>query len=102
MAIKGKIHPVNPNQPEVLGIKTFKTFADIGEYVDLVVISIAARNVVDVIKNLPGDKIGGAVIVTGGFSEIGAEGKKIQDDIARIMKEKGIRAIGPNAAQPHK
>ncbi len=100
LGYKGKIHPVNPNQPEVLGIKTFKTFADIGEFVDLVVISIAARNVVDVIKNLPGDKIGGAVIVTGGFSEIGAEGKKIQDDIARILKEKGIRAIGPNALSP--
>ena len=42
LGYKGKIHPVNPNQPEVLGIKTFKTFADIGEFVDLVVISIAS------------------------------------------------------------
>jgi len=100
LGYKGKIHPVNPNQGEVLGIKTFKTFNDIGEYVDLVVISVAARNVLEIVKNLPGDKIGGMVLVTGGFSEIGAEGKKIQDEIARILKEKGIRAIGPNALSP--
>ena len=100
LGYKGKIYPVNPNQDEVFGIKTFKTFNDIGEYVDLVVISVAARNVLEIVKNLPGDKIGGVVLVTGGFSEIGEEGKKIQDEIARIFKEKGIRAIGPNALSP--
>ncbi len=100
LGYKGKIHPVNPNQDEVLGIKTFKTLSDIGEYVDLVVISVAARNVLEIVKDLPGDKIGGIVMVTGGFSEIGEEGKKIQDEIAGILKEKGIRAIGPNALSP--
>ncbi len=100
MGYQGKIYPVNPNQDEVYGIKTFKSFDDIGEYVDLVVISVAARNVLDIIRNLPGEKIGGAVLVTGGFSEIGLEGKKIQDEIAGILKAKGIRTIGPNALSP--
>ncbi|MCX6007720.1 MAG: CoA-binding protein [Chloroflexi bacterium] len=100
LGYKGKIYPVHPKLDEVLGIKTFKTFNDIGEYVDLVVISIAARNVLEIIKNLPADKIGGVVLVTGGFSEIGEEGKKIQDEIARIFKEKEIRVIGPNALSP--
>lgn len=100
LGYKGKIYPVNPNQDEVLGIKTFKNFGEIGEYVDIVVISIAARNVLEIIRSLPGDKVGGVVLVTGGFSEIGAEGKQIQDEIARILKERGIRAIGPNALSP--
>ena len=100
MGYRGKIYPVNPNQDEVYGIKTFKSFDDIGEYVDLVVVSVAARNVLDIIRNLPGEKIGGTVVVTGGFSEIGPEGKKIQDEIAGILKAKGIRAIGPNALSP--
>ncbi len=100
LGYKGKIYPVNPKLEEVLGIKAYKNFNDIGEYVDLVVISIAARNVLEVIRNLPAGKIGGVVLVTGGFSEIGEEGKKIQDEIARIFKEKGIRVIGPNALSP--
>jgi acetyltransferase len=100
LGYKGKIYPVNPKLDEVLGIKAYKTFNDIGEYVDLVVISIAARNVLPIIKNLPADKVGGVVLVTGGFSEIGEEGKKIQDEIASIFKEKGIRVIGPNALSP--
>jgi acyl-CoA synthetase (NDP forming) len=100
LGYKGKIYPVNPKLDEVLGIKAFKNFNDIGEYVDIVVISIAARNVLEVVKNLPADKIGGVVLVTGGFSEIGAEGKLIQDEIASIFKEKKIRVIGPNALSP--
>ena len=100
LGYRGRILPVNPNQSEVMGIKTFKTFNDIGEYVDLVVISVAARNVLEIVESLPADKVGGIVLVTGGFSEIGAEGKKIQDEIARILREKGIRAIGPNALSP--
>ncbi|MDD5399458.1 MAG: CoA-binding protein, partial [Dehalococcoidia bacterium] len=100
MGYQGKIYPVNPNQDEVYGIKTFKSFDDIGEYVDLVVVSVAARNVLSIIRNLPGDKIGGVVVVTGGFSEIGAEGKRIQDEMAGMLRAKGIRAIGPNALSP--
>jgi len=100
LGYKGKIYPINPNQDEVYGIKTLKNINDIGEYVDLAVISVAARNVLEIIRNLPGDKVGGVVLVTGGFSEIGEEGKKIQDEIARILKEKGIRTIGPNALSP--
>ena len=100
LGYKGKIYPIHPTQEEVLGIKAFKTFNEIGQYVDLLVVSIAARNVVNVLKELPGDKIGGMVLVTGGFSEIGPEGKKIQDEIAQILKEKKIRCIGPNALSP--
>ncbi|MFA5079553.1 MAG: CoA-binding protein [Dehalococcoidia bacterium] len=100
MGYQGKIYPVNPNQDEVYGIKTFKSFDDIGGYVDLVIISVAARNVLDIIRSLPGDKIGGVVVVTGGFSEIGTEGRRIQNEMAQMLKAKGIRAIGPNALSP--
>jgi len=96
----GKIYPINPKADQVLGHKAYKSFNDIGEYVDLVVISIAARNVPEIVKELPVDKIGGVVLVTGGFSETGEEGRRIQDEIARVLKEKGIRAIGPNALSP--
>lgn len=100
LGYKGKIYPVNPRADEVLGVKAYKTFDEIGDYVDLVVISVAARFVPDIVRSLPGDKVGGLVLVTGGFSETGQEGRQAQEEIARVLKEKGIRAIGPNALSP--
>jgi acetate---CoA ligase (ADP-forming) len=100
LGYKGKIYPINPKSAEVLGHKAYKTFSEIGQYVDLVIVSIAARNVLGIVKELPADKVGGLVLVTGGFSETGDEGRKIQEEIAEVLKEKGIRTIGPNALSP--
>ena len=40
------------------------------------------------------------VIVTGGFSEGGEEGKKLQREIGSFVKAKGIRTLGPNTLSP--
>ena len=100
LGYQGKIYPVNPKSEEILGIKAYKSFNDIGTYVDLVVISIPAHNVLETINDLPGNRVGGVVLVTGGFSETGEKGKMVQDEIARTLKLKGIRAIGPNTLSP--
>jgi len=42
----------------------------------------------------------GVVIVAGGFSEVGDKGIKLQAEIARLLRESGIRAIGPNSLSP--
>ncbi len=100
LGYKGRIYPVNPRSEDIIGLKTYKSFSDIGEYVDLVVISVPARNVLDVVRDLPADKVGAVVLVAGGFAEIGEEGKATQDEIKKILKEKAVRTIGPNALSP--
>jgi len=100
LGYKGKIFPVNPKGEEILGLKTYKKVSEIDEEIDLVVISIPAQSVLEIIRELPGRKIGGVVLITGGFSEIGEEGRRIQDEIARILRESGIRAMGPNVLSP--
>ncbi|MCX6004193.1 MAG: CoA-binding protein [Chloroflexi bacterium] len=100
LGYKGKIFPVNPKADDVLGIKAYKTVSEINQDIDLVVISVPAHNVLDVVRDLVGVKIGGVALVTGGFSEIGEEGRRMQDEISGILKANGIRAIGPNALSP--
>jgi len=97
---QGKIFPVNPKGEDILGFKTYKKIADIDEEIDLVVISVPAQSVLEIIRELPGRKVGGVVLITGGFSEIGEKGKRNQDEIARILRESGIRAMGPNVLSP--
>jgi acyl-CoA synthetase (NDP forming) len=96
----GRIYAINPKEESIGGIKCYKSVNDIDDYIDLVAISVPARNVLEVVKGLDGKKVGGVVLISGGFSEIGGEGQKVQSEIAAILKQKGIRAIGPNALSP--
>jgi len=96
----GRIYPINPKEETINDIKCYKTVNDIDDYIDVVAISVPARNVLEVVRGLDGKKVGGVVLISGGFSEVGAEGGKVQAEIAAILKRQGIRAIGPNALSP--
>ncbi len=100
LGYRGRIYAVNPKGEDILGVKCYKSINDIEDYVDLMAISIPARNVLDVVNSLDRKKVGGVVLISGGFSEIGNEGRKVQDQISVLLKKKGIRAIGPNALSP--
>jgi len=39
----------------------------------------------------------GIIVFTAGFGEKGAEGKKVEQEIARVARSHGIRVIGPNS-----
>lgn len=100
LGYQGHIYPINPKEESINNIKCYKAIDEVDDFIDLVVISVSVRNVLDVIKSLNGQKVGGVAIVTGGFSETGEEGRKLQDEIATILKQQDIRAIGPNALSP--
>jgi acetate---CoA ligase (ADP-forming) len=94
----GTIYPVHPTESEVLGLKCYASLRDIPGKVDLLVISIPARNVLDVMRDAVqrGD-VRGAVILTAGFAETGdAELVKLEAEIIRIAREVGMRVVGPN------
>ena len=96
----GKIYPVNPNAEEILGLKAYPDLKSIEGNIDLVVISIPVSKTLAVIQECVAKKVKGVVIIPGGFAEGGKEGKRLQDKVATLLKENGIRAIGPNALSP--
>jgi len=92
----GNIYPVNQNEKEILGHRVYKTLADIGETVDLVILSVPAKACPTVLREAVAAGAGAALILGGGFAETGDEGKLIQDELVSICKESGIRLLGPN------
>lgn len=96
----GKIYPVNPNSNEIMGLKAYPNLQSIEDEIDLVAISVPAIKVPDVITDCIAKKVKGVVIIAGGFSETGASGKAMQEDMKRRLKEAGIRTIGPNSLSP--
>jgi acetyltransferase len=91
----GTIYPVNPKRPNVLGIHAYKSVLDIPVDIDLAVIVTPAPTVPGVIQECIEKGIEGAIIISAGFKEIGAEGIELERQIMEIARGK-MRIIGPN------
>ncbi len=100
MGFEGKIFPVNPSVQEIGGIKVFARLRDIPETIDLVVSAVPSGNTVEVVKECAECGIKRLVIVTGGFSEGGEDGRRLHEEIAGLVKGAGIRTLGPNTLSP--
>ena len=92
----GPVYPVNPKRASVLGIKAYKSIADIGDRVDLAVVVTPAPSVPDVINRCVEHKVTGAIIISAGFKEAGAEGLELERQILENAQRGGMRVIGPN------
>jgi acyl-CoA synthetase (NDP forming) len=92
----GKIYPVNPRYASIEGLICYPRVLDVPDPVDLAIVFVPAPLVPDVIRECAIRKIPGVMIESGGFSETGEAGKKLQDMLRRISHETGIRLWGPN------
>ena len=93
----GKVFPVNPTSPEVLGQRAYRSVTDIPEQVDLAVIVTPAVTVAELIEDCGRKGIRTVLVVTSDFSETGPEGKKREEEIKKVARRHGIRLIGPNS-----
>ena len=92
----GDLHPVNPSGGEILGNTVKTSLKDIGQPVDLVLISIPGPVVPAVIKEAGECGCKTAVVLSSGFGESGGEGQLAQDAIAAVCQSTGLRVLGPN------
>ncbi len=100
MGYQGKIFPINPTVKEISGIRAYARLSDVGQYIDLVVSAVPSGKTLGVVKECVEEGIKRLVIVTGGFSEGGEEGRKLHEEIASLTKSAGIRTLGPNTLSP--
>ena len=91
---KGNIYPVNPKDDEIQGLTAYRSLTLIGAKVDLIVIVVPSRFVPAVLEEAGQLSIPNAVIITGGFREIGC------DDLDAAMltaaEKYKINIVGPN------
>lgn len=96
----GKIYPVHPRAKEVMGITAYPDVTSIKGDIDLAVVAVPAGKMLDVVRHCVAKKVKSVVLVSGGFSETGEEGRRVQDEIKRLLEENGIRSMGPNTLGP--
>ncbi|NRD50580.1 MULTISPECIES: bifunctional acetate--CoA ligase family protein/GNAT family N-acetyltransferase [Corallococcus] len=92
----GTVYPVNPQRPNVLGIKAWPSLRALPEPVDLAVIVTPAKSVPAIIRECAEVGVKGAIIISAGFKETGPEGAKLEQEVLQIAQAANLRIIGPN------
>lgn len=94
---KGSIYAVNPKSEEmILGVPTYRSVLEIPDQPELAIIVTPAPQTPNVLEECGKKGIRNAVVISGGFAEIGGEGVELQRKLDEIRRKYGIRVVGPN------
>ena len=92
----GKLMVVNPGSEMVQGIPSYASATDLPP-VEMAVLAIPAQACLPVVETLATQKgTKGFIIISSGFSESGEEGKRLEEQIVKVIEENGGSLIGPN------
>ena len=72
----GPVYPVNPTALSVASLPCWPTIGDVPADVDLAVVAVPAAAVPEVVAACGAKGVGGLVLITAGFAEIGAAGAR--------------------------
>jgi acetate---CoA ligase (ADP-forming) len=92
----GPVYPVNPNYAELEGVPCYPSLLDVETPVDLAMLLLPAALTLQALEDCAQVGTKAAIICASGFSETGDAGRKVQDEIVRSARAKGIRLLGPN------
>jgi acyl-CoA synthetase (NDP forming) len=104
LGFAGNIYPVHPKETRVLGLKAFQNVQDIPEVPDLAVLVLPTRIVPEILEQCARKGIQYAIVVSGGFREVGGKGVQLEQMLVDIADRYGMRFLGPNClgiANPH-
>ncbi|MEV4751183.1 GNAT family N-acetyltransferase [Streptosporangium sp. NPDC049248] len=88
---RGPIYPVNPNASEIAGLTCHPK---VPGGVDLAVVAVPARHVLQVARDCAAAGVAGLVVLTSGFAEAGQ--RAAESELLRVCRTAGMRLIGPN------
>ncbi len=92
----GKLYPVNPKRDEVQGIKAYPNVQAIPGPCDVALVAVSAAQVPQALRDCGEAGIPFAVVLAGGFAEIGEAGTAMQRELDAAIKDSGVRVVGPN------
>jgi len=101
----GPVYPVNPKYEgeEIHGYKVYGSISSLPDDppIDLGIVAVPAKITPQIVEELGQKGVLFAHIFSSGYSELGAEGKKLELQLLEKAKENYIRILGPNCMGIH-
>ncbi|MBV8258518.1 MAG: GNAT family N-acetyltransferase, partial [Actinobacteria bacterium] len=92
----GSAYPVNRSGEPVAGVRAFRSVAEIPDTVELAVICVPGAGVLEAAEEALAAGVRALVVISAGFSEVGAEGVERQEKLLALVRSYGARLVGPN------
>lgn len=92
----GDIIPIHRTAKEIAGLTCYPTLAEVPGDVDLVIFCLGLEQIKEGLEACAAKNVKAAIIFASGFSEAGEYGEQLQQELAQLAKEHGIRIVGPN------
>jgi len=94
---KGAVYPINPGRDEVWGSKCYRSFDDLPEKPDHVLVLVPARFVSATLKDAAAAGARSATVISSGFGEMPEPAAiKLCEELAETVRETGLAVSGPN------
>ncbi|MGE0803448.1 MAG: acetate--CoA ligase family protein [Lautropia sp.] len=93
----GRIYPVNPKRVAVQGLPCFASVDDLPEVPDAAIVAVEGALAATAVDDCARRGIPNVIVITAGFSELGAEGLQAQRRMVEIANARGTRVMGPNS-----
>jgi acyl-CoA synthetase (NDP forming) len=99
---EGHLYPINPRATTLADIRAYPSIRSVPEPLDLVIVTIPAQGVPQVLEDCVASGAVNVHICSAGFGETGeAEGKVIEDKVRQIAAKEHLRIVGPNCLGYH-
>ena len=92
----GTVVPVHPSAAEIQGLQAYKSIAAHAGSVDLAVVVVPATQVERVVDDCLAKGVKAICIISAGFGECSAEGRRVEAAIVAKARAAGCRVVGPN------
>lgn len=95
-SFSGAVYPVNPQVKAVQGVRAWPSVEEVPDEIDLAVIAVPAAQVRAEVEACGRKGVKSLVVITAGFGELGGKGKELQDELVALVRQHGMRMVGPN------
>jgi len=96
LGFEGPIYPIHPQEERVLDLPAYRSVLDLPEVPDLAVMVLPTPIVSQAMEECGRKGIKHAIVVSGGFKEVGGEGVELQKKLQTTADRYGICFLGPN------
>ena len=99
---QGKVYSVQIDERELpgieaLGVPNYSSLAEIPDSIDYVMTAVPRQVAPKIIADCGANKVGGVMLFTSGFSEVGDEaGLQLEKDVVEAARAADLALIGPN------
>ena len=92
---EGPVYPVNPKGGEFFGLPVYASLEELPEAPDMALIAVGGAQIPAVLEQCGRRGVRVGVVIAAGFSETGAEGRQVEQDLAERAADGGCHADRP-------